>query len=431
MDGIVLRYWPKGLGCALALLLLTGLLSFDLQDPTLTNLRLPSGGIANWLALPGALVGGTLLELLGAAALLAPALWLNWVLCARNRPPLHRYAAWSLCVLLALAGLHGLAALQGAPAPQNPGLLTPGLVGWAVWHWAGLTTGPWPAAALLTYVGAVAMPRVVYAPAVHRAVRDAHLFGTWALREGWRRGNEGRVALARQAGQTRQAARAMAGGIAQAIGMGLLALLGLLLAPPRRLVGWLSEWRAPSLAGIKARSADDPAESVAARRAPWAEDGATTEGEGDAFAGWLGRPVERAAAAAGQSPWRTPPPSLPDDLVEDSDVREPTPRAVGDEAWALERPLGNRDAGTGDLGFSGGSNAANAVPPTGAGESDDSAPVGAAPDYTFERPEAEAAWRERFQRYARNLDLDWEEQLWRRQEQEREAESDAPPKRDP
>jgi hypothetical protein len=38
-------------------------------------------------------------------------------------------------------------------------------------------------------------------------------------------------------------------------------------------------------------------------------------------------------------------------------------------------------------------------------------------DYGFERPEAEAAWRERFQRYARNLDLDWEEQLWRRKEQ--------------
>jgi hypothetical protein len=36
--------------------------------------------------------------------------------------------------------------------------------------------------------------------------------------------------------------------------------------------------------------------------------------------------------------------------------------------------------------------------------------------YEFERPEAEAAWRLRFQRYARNLDLDWEEQLGARAE---------------
>ena len=43
-------------------------------------------------------------------------------------------------------------------------------------------------------------------------------------------------------------------------------------------------------------------------------------------------------------------------------------------------------------------------------------------DFAFDQPEAETAWRERFQRYARNLDLDWEDQVWGNPEQAGEEE---------
>ena len=45
-------------------------------------------------------------------------------------------------------------------------------------------------------------------------------------------------------------------------------------------------------------------------------------------------------------------------------------------------------------------------------------------DYQFENAEAEAAWRKRFRRYARNLDLDWQAQPWGRRETEESEESD-------
>jgi hypothetical protein len=46
--------------------------------------------------------------------------------------------------------------------------------------------------------------------------------------------------------------------------------------------------------------------------------------------------------------------------------------------------------------------------------------------FAFEQPEAEAAWRERFQRYARNLDLDWQDPLWSRENGEPEEEAASP-----
>ncbi len=51
-------------------------------------------------------------------------------------------------------------------------------------------------------------------------------------------------------------------------------------------------------------------------------------------------------------------------------------------------------------------------------------------EFSFEQPEAEAAWRERFQRYARNLDLDWEEQVWGGAAPDEEGAGDVKPEKE-
>jgi hypothetical protein len=423
MDGIALRHWPKALGAVLGLLLLLSLTSFHLQDPTLTNLRLPSGGVRNWLGLPGALLGGSLLELLGSAALAAPVLWLNWALCARNRPALHRYAFWSVCLLLALSGLHGLAA-----APREPGLLDAGLVGWAVRRWCGLTTGPWAGAALLAYLGLFAAGRVAYAPAARKGAREARMVAGWLLRAGWHRGRAGAVEMRRRAARLRRVSGATALGLTRRMGLGLRGLLGLALLLPRAAASWLAAWRAPSLAGIKARTADS-GRAFGARPGRAAGAGAAMGASlADSFDDWLHTPepepatgpapglADRPAAGGGAMshpalpPWRRRPPVL-EDPPEPPDA-SPAPSRAGTPTAAPHPSAALAPSAAGALALP----AEHAADPELAEfRAPAPEPLGTT-SYEFERPEAEAAWRLRFQRYARNLDLDWEEQLGARAE---------------
>ena len=426
MDGFALRNWPKGVGALLALLLLLSLLSFHLQDPTLTNLRLPGGGIGNWLGLPGALLGGSLLELLGSAALGAPLLLLNWACVARGRPPLQRYAGWSAVLLLALAGLQGLAQPLG-----DPGLLSPGLAGAALAAWADLTTGRWPAAALLAYLGVRSAARAIYAPLVRTALRDARVFGAWFLREGWRGSTAGWLALRQRAGRLQRVAEATAHGLKRQTRRGARALLRRVLRAPGTALVWTVEsllgGRAPPLARIKARSAGAGAPGGAGRSggAEAAADGFDHWLHGEALGAVPSEPAAAGATAQGAAPRARP--AWARDLswvaAADELAARSAPAAVAAiAAGAAQAPAAAAVAESGDPG------AAPDADPELAGPG---APAGAVAldgnDYAFERPEAEAAWRERFQRYARNLDLDWEEQLWKRKDDDPFAEPEEDP----
>ena len=105
-----------------------------------------------------------------------------------------------------------------------------------------------------------------------------------------------------------------------------------------------------------------------------------------------------------------PPPAIP-----------PVPGEEGEE-----RPAAARPAAPGPAAGSAAAAGRAGGPATDLASEPAPEPVPGATDYDFERPEAEAAWRERFQRYARHLDLDWEEQLWRQREEEARAARDDP-----
>ncbi len=436
MDRIALRNWPKGVGALLALLLLLSLLSFHLQDPTLTNLRLPGGGIGNWLGLPGALLGGSLLELLGSAALAAPLLLFNWAWMARERPPLHRYAAWSALLLLALAGLQGL-----AQPPGDPGLLSAGLAGGALREWAGLTTGRWPAAALLAYLGTLAAVRVSYAPLLHAVLRDGRVFGAWLLRAGWRRSTAGWLALRRRAERLQRVAEATAHGLTRQTRLGARELARRALRAPHSGLAWLVEsllgGRSSSLARIKSRSAGFAGPAPAG-----AGHGDGAEAAADGFDHWLHDeaapelPAPLAGVLAGSAPARARPAWARDlSWAAASEAMGETPArsasaapaaAATRAASAGAAAAAPAAAAAGESGAADGAEAAADPAQAEPGRPTGAAALGAN-DYEFERPEAEAAWRERFQRYARNLDLDWEEQLWKRKDDDPFAEPEEDP----
>ncbi|MBF0351710.1 MAG: DNA translocase FtsK 4TM domain-containing protein [SAR324 cluster bacterium] len=56
----------------IGILLVLSMVTVDFYDPTVFNQVYPSGGIQNWLGIGGALIGGSLVELLGISALLIP-----------------------------------------------------------------------------------------------------------------------------------------------------------------------------------------------------------------------------------------------------------------------------------------------------------------------------------------------------------------------
>jgi hypothetical protein len=354
MDGILRRRWRLLLGGALSLGLLAGLLSFAPFDPTLTNLRYPMHGVANWLGYPGALLLGSLVEALGAAALGLPVLVFNRLAGAAGRISPARYGGHGAALLLAWAALLGL-----GDGPPGLGLRGPGLVGWAAGRWMRDTVGVWPAALLLLFAAAYAGRRLVTAPAVEARLRDARtLAGFWAGQaRAWLAGH------GRRAGGMLPSRPGGAGTDAPGWSLREALLLPVLLLwalPPwlwRRgvragLVGRLrraaAAWRnrRRSVAWVK-RSADAPL--LAAGGAEAGNRFRPAPAAGDGFAAWL-EPEGAAPPLAGAAP-QAAPQARPRDLPEPS----------ADPAARIER------------------------------------------------------WEEHLRRYRENLDLDWDERSWQNQ----------------
>ena len=454
MDWNPARIWPKAFGLALALVSAAGLLSFDLNDPTFTNLRAHSQGIANWMGLPGALVGGSLVEIFGSASLLVPLLILNWLVTSHHRPPIYAYLCWSVFLMAAVASIHGL-----FRPPSLPGVGDAGLAGWSAGYWMAITTGPWAGGALLVFIGLYAGNRLLFHPVLRigrQALGDASFFLLSLCRDGWL--------------QIRQNLHSAA-------------------APPRpggtlwSLPGMLADalffWRGSSLRRIKARRAlEEPAFSGEPFPAPvgmpeipprdefdsWLAEMGAIGGSGAEQTGtrenreeslrendpppvsrreraFDGQARERKAEQSDREPphgFPAPQPPNPPGMTgehgedgedgEDGEADNPdtfeammrgmavpsSQPSAGGDGEREETVFGGGDAtqgnenGTGDEDGGGGEGEALLAP----GET----------DFAFERPEAETAWRERFQRYARNLDLDWEEQVWGNPEQSGEEE---------
>ncbi|MDH5751068.1 MAG: DNA translocase FtsK 4TM domain-containing protein [Deltaproteobacteria bacterium] len=149
---------PALFGFSLAGFLLASLLGFQPGDPTLSNLLTPQGGIANPMGLPGALLGGTALEALGASSLLLPLLVINWFGAPTHRPGAGAFLCWAVVLPLALSMLYALAG-----AGTGPGLNSAGLAGWAGARWMDATTGRIPGALLAGFAALHSLDRLLYA----------------------------------------------------------------------------------------------------------------------------------------------------------------------------------------------------------------------------------------------------------------------------
>ena len=80
-----LLIWGLGLFWMLAML------SADFRDPTFFNPLYPAEGLHNWLSLPGALLGGSMIEIFGPASLLIPWLFVRIII-----PPSGSTKRWPL-----------------------------------------------------------------------------------------------------------------------------------------------------------------------------------------------------------------------------------------------------------------------------------------------------------------------------------------------
>ena len=180
MDGSTVVRWLKGFGIALAGALAAGMMSFHPGDPTVVNLVYPSGGVKNLVGLPGALIGGSLVELFGASALWIPLLLLARALPGRRRLALPAALLYGTAVLLCTAALHGLASPDAGLGPA-----TAGLAGLAGNRWVMGTTGPWAGGAILSLALGFALWHLFYAPWMGVAMRDVRTFAGFFLRRGW------------------------------------------------------------------------------------------------------------------------------------------------------------------------------------------------------------------------------------------------------
>lgn len=169
--------WLKGLSLAALLLLLASLLSFDFNDPSITNLRYPAGGISNLAGLPGALLGGSLVELLGTSSLWVPLLLANWMLIPANRRELGPYLLFGGSAILFSATLHGLLADNILPA-----ITAPGLAGIAGSRWMLRATEFSVAAPLLCAALVFALVQLLRLPLLGSAFRDGRIIALYIFR---------------------------------------------------------------------------------------------------------------------------------------------------------------------------------------------------------------------------------------------------------
>ena len=99
-----LLIWVLGLCWMLAML------SADFRDPTFFNPLYPTEGLHNWLSLPGALLGGSMIEIFGPVALMIP-----WLFARIIIPPSGSAARWlliyhALILLITSTTLYALSA---------------------------------------------------------------------------------------------------------------------------------------------------------------------------------------------------------------------------------------------------------------------------------------------------------------------------------
>ncbi len=264
MDRDGLKRWLKPIGLGFAVLLLISAVTFDLQDPTVTNLRYPMNGVANLTGLPGALLGGSLVEFLGASALWAPLLLLNRLFVSTRRGGLPAYLIHGAALMLISATLHGLVVTE-----TTPGLSAPGLAGLAGGRWVLHTTGAAAGALVLVAALGYALFQVLHVPLLNAALRDGRTFARFFGARGaaWLR--RWKIALG-GAWRARGVRAGKGGGRLAALLRGPLALLA-----PRRGSGSLAD----SGAGSGARSGE------AARRTDGALLGGASAGDG--FDAWF------------------------------------------------------------------------------------------------------------------------------------------------
>lgn len=179
MESSAGNHWLKGIGLIAAVMLFVGMGSFSPADPTITNLLTPRGGISNLAGVAGALLSGSLVELLGGSALLVPLLLLNFLFTPRHRRSAGRHLILGTAMLMISATLHGLTAPE-----MGLGLATAGLAGLAGARWVHSTTGIWPGAALLAPALAYCLWRLAYLPFAGAAARDMGTFSRFFYRRG-------------------------------------------------------------------------------------------------------------------------------------------------------------------------------------------------------------------------------------------------------
>lgn len=167
----------KGCGLAGIVLLMISLFTFDLNDPSLTNLRYPMHGISNLAGLPGALVGGSLVEFLGTSSLWIPALLANWMLIPSRHRQLGATLLYGGSLILFSASLHGLLAKDIIPS-----LTAPGLVGIAGSRWMLRATSATVAVPLLFSGLIFALSLLLRLPLLGAALRELSLISAYLRR---------------------------------------------------------------------------------------------------------------------------------------------------------------------------------------------------------------------------------------------------------
>ena len=134
------------------------MLTADFRDPTFFNPLYPAEGLNNWLSLPGALLGGSMIEIFGPLALMIPWLFVRIII-----PPSGSTSRWQLIyhALILLITFTTLYALSGFSSDSLSGpamlLLKHGYLGeisskWLETH-LGTSGGLLFSGVLFTYSG--------------------------------------------------------------------------------------------------------------------------------------------------------------------------------------------------------------------------------------------------------------------------------------
>ena len=97
--------------------------SSDFRDPSFFNQVYPTEGLKNWVGLAGALLGGSLVELLGPAAMLLP-----WLLIRIQLDSMPQESKWlllyhSLTLIFVLSIIHVLYENGNVFDPNQKGVL--------------------------------------------------------------------------------------------------------------------------------------------------------------------------------------------------------------------------------------------------------------------------------------------------------------------